>query len=1215
MPRHFIAICAAVAVLRVFATDEAVTCDRFPDADAVLLDDATRIEYRPDGTSVETRESHTKILTEKGRRDERTISLCYSKRYGEASIDQVRVVGADGSVREVDIAATSREATDNDSMSANIYDPLDRRIVCLVPGLAVGDTLYVKTTRRTLKPRCQDQWADVELLESTCPILRASVEIRAPRERPLKRKAVRNPLGNVTASETPLPDGGTLHVFVATNSPQAFPDPDMPPLYTQIQNLRVSTAADWSEISRWYWDLCAPHLAKTNAAMAAKVAELRGSGDDDAAIRAIFRFVSQEVRYMGLTMEDTSPGYAPHDVDITFSNRYGVCRDKAGLLVAMLRMAGFNAFPTLINVGAKLDPEVPQPFFNHAIVAVETPQGILLMDPTNENAKDLLPAYESDKSYLVCRPEGDVLRTSPTPPSEHNALKAATTGTLAKDGSLVLEHDLSFCGINDTAYRAAFARMTDDDRMKFFERAVRRLAPGTELLRCTVEPTDMRDTEKPIRVRLSERIPEAVLRGKTSDRLAVPFIAKTMGVANFMLSDNTSLEKRRFPLVVDCTALVDETVSIDLAECVGAVAGLPATVASECAALSFARSFAVSNGVLTAHRVLAVEKVEISPAEYIELREELKRIEAAERRECAFESNPLAEADVRWIDRSVEVDVASDICWTVTNRVVKEVLTYQGKRTSAELKLSYAPCVESLELVSATVSNRDGRVLSVSPREINEMDCGWAAGAPRYPASRLLVANLPGVEIGSVISYTTVRTVTNAPAAFYATFRFDSHDPSDRIFVRVNDWSREMLNAQRLPDEPGQPAAALWRDEVVFSFGHFQPVDLKIPEGDDLPSPKFATGADVRAIRDWMARHVKIVGPGMYEIPLARQLTDPRQVLRDGYASRLDYIRTLCALLRAAGHEADVVFAAGNADAQAELRTRDKYVRPNVRAFASALCRVRKRNGGFCGFGETITETFIGTESEYAPIGPTAFAGSDYFDPTSGEFGVVTVSNRDFSDRTEETRQYVVRENGAVDVSCTSSVWGSGVGSFRKLFSEILPEDRSRLHQNLLGQVSQAASATSDIEADVKGYPATRRYSCYVPDFAVRDGDTMTISLPSLLSTIPAYVGTTRKTPFAVGAANAARERVTVKFPRGYASAEHLPEPFEFIDPKNPDVTWMRCTVSSKIVDNALEVEVVREASAHGDAWLPASAFGLVRDWSSRAAARASRTISVRRQK
>jgi transglutaminase-like putative cysteine protease len=128
-----------------------------------------------------------------------------------------------------------------------------------------------------------------------------------------------------------------------------FPEPDMPPVWTQVQHVRVSTVGSWQELSKWYWELCLPHLERTNPAMTNKVAEI---GRD---VRAIFKFVSQEIRYMGLTLEDTSPGYAPHDVDITFNNRYGVCRDKAGLLTAMLRIAGFKAFPVLINVGAKMD--------------------------------------------------------------------------------------------------------------------------------------------------------------------------------------------------------------------------------------------------------------------------------------------------------------------------------------------------------------------------------------------------------------------------------------------------------------------------------------------------------------------------------------------------------------------------------------------------------------------------------------------------------------------------------------------------------------------------------------------------------------------------------------------------------------------------------------------------------------------------------------------
>ena len=62
----------------------------------------------------------------------------------------------------------------------------------------------------------------------------------------------------------------------------------------------------------------------------------------------------------------------------------------------------------LINVGTKRDAEVPDSFFNHAIVGVELKKGeYVLMDPTDENTREFLPSYDFNQSYLVCRPEGE----------------------------------------------------------------------------------------------------------------------------------------------------------------------------------------------------------------------------------------------------------------------------------------------------------------------------------------------------------------------------------------------------------------------------------------------------------------------------------------------------------------------------------------------------------------------------------------------------------------------------------------------------------------------------------------------------------------------------------------------------------------------------------------------------------------------------------------
>ena len=145
----------------------------------------------------------------------------------------------------------------------------------------------------------------------------------------------------------------------------------------------------------------------------------------------------------------------------------------------MLRKAGLNAYPVLINVGAKRDPEVPDPDFNHAIVSVELKKGeYLLMDPTDENTRDLLPSYDCDRSYLVCRPEGESLRISPVQPPEEHMMRVKTTGILTAAGSLEAKSELYFDGVNDDEYRNAFAHMKPDDQRRFFERNLKRADAG-----------------------------------------------------------------------------------------------------------------------------------------------------------------------------------------------------------------------------------------------------------------------------------------------------------------------------------------------------------------------------------------------------------------------------------------------------------------------------------------------------------------------------------------------------------------------------------------------------------------------------------------------------------------------------------------------------------------------------------------------------------------
>jgi len=1192
-----------------------ITVSAYPDADTVIADSREDIEYFADGTYRCVEETWTKALTEKGRRELGSDTLDYTQRYGAAKFLEVAIIAPDGTKRTLDLAGLVKESTDNSSTAANIYDPLDRTIVCNVPGVKVGDTVYVKKERSTFAARCQNQWAWMSMFEDFSPVVRASVRVKCPAARPITSIAVRNPLGNVVHDVTTNADGSVVMEWSATDSPQAFYEPRMPSPYRQLQHLYISTARNWQEMSSWYWELCAPHLAKTNAAMIAKVEELKAKcedeGDREELLRSVFKFVSQEIRYMGLTMEDKSPGYAPHDVDVTFDKRYGVCRDKAGLLTAMLRLAGFEAYPVLIMAGsAKMDPDVPSPYFNHAIVAVSKKdfadsvvqpptsnlQPYILLDPTAESTKDLLPSYESDCSYLVARPEGEKLLTTPMPDADLNLLKVDSSGVLSENGSMVLECEMLFKGLHDNIYRRRWLGMKPVERRRAFESVIAGVYPGAKLQKLLIEPENLQDVSQELWARCLIQVPEALIRGKTGTTLATGWLSDGLSFGLLGGGRATALEKRRFPLRLSSTAGVSETLRISGCDALGELAFKPEDVAFA-GGYEYGRSINLTNGEYVARRVVKLNTLEFSPEEYLDLRERVKTVEAAERKRTVFGLDRLENADIRYRLRKNEVDFGADDTWVATNMVVKEILTYDGKKSNSEFTLDYHPLVRRIKVLKASVTDRKGVTRMIGEKEITELDCDWAASAPRYPASRKLVVTLPSVEIGSVIT-TIVETVTMKPTIAYRNrFFFDTLEPTDEIVVRIGDRTQRVSEPERIPIEKQQPDGWRWRRSEVVDRGTFaatcarlrraatvEKLDPSVLQLQPSPSP---SPSPTTTLRDWMSKHVRVRGPSLYELPLEQQLTDPATVVKERYATRLDYVRTLCALLKGAGIEADIVFASS-------LRGDDERY-PS--AYSAALCRV----GGM----------FLGTENEYSPLGTTDYDGCWYLDPATGEEAVVKVQKPELASRIECDRILTVRPNGAVDFDYAWRGYGE-IGAWRRHFAEILPEMRSRLFQQYLGSLAQSASATSELVTDVESYPAEMKFSCFIPDYAVVADETVSLEIPPFEFGLK-LSGGVRKSPVGVSAAEDGISRRTVIFPEGYAKIENLPESFAVCNPLDSREIWSEVKVTSEVTDNRLKVTIEQIDHRHEQRVIPPEYFPQLLEWQRRGTSLASRTLTVRR--
>ncbi len=1126
----------------VLKSAESVTREAYPNADEVLVDDYIVMDYRKDGTSVTYDDTFLKILTEKGRRDNQALSFHFTAPYSRVKLLKLEIIRPDGSTAPVDFESQSRIMVESGQMDSNIFNPNAKVLKVNIPGLQAGDIVRYVFKREDVKTRVPDTWSEYQVLEYTSPIKRYVLEVNAPEKLPLKHKVIRDRIPGSIKYRSEKTDTGARHTWEIKDVPRIYREPSMPPLYSVVQRLLLSTVGSWEDISIWYWNLSLPHLEKTTPEMNRKVDELvSGLETPMDKIKAVFRFVSQDIRYMGITTEETAPGYEPHDVSVTFKNRYGVCRDKAALLVAMFRIAGFDAYPVLIMNGPKKDPEVPNPYFNHAIACVQMEDGsYLLMDPTDENTRELLPAYLCNNSYLVAKPEGETLKTSPVIPAEKNMMQTDTRAVW--DGERVnCETQMRFEGINDGAYRGYFAGLEPLQRKQFFERVLKRVLPGAEISGFTLLPDDIRDTSIPMTARITYSAPDIIVKGGGKALLSVPWVGERFGIVNFILG-NTGLEKRKYPFVTDIACGVREKLELKLPQSVGADLSIPGNVNIDRGGVAWSQSLSLDGRSMLAEGSFKLKSVEFSPEEYLILKEILKKTERERRKRPVFESAPSITVDADAVferdDTVLRIDSADS--WTETRKVRKKILSYAGKKKNSELKFRFNPVWEDVEVRDVKVFTADGSEIDLRDEEVNLMDQDWTGGAPRYPPGKILVVNMPGVDINSVLEYTVVRSFRNQPF-FEHTHLMKGSQPiisrSLKLEGAVNlpglktggmdidklaregtrTWRAE--NVEMVKSEPSMPPSWSHLPAVILSSGDWRAyseelscvLEKKAEPGKELRAraaelrKKFSGDRKrlLKGVRDFVDRAVKNAGPGFTELPLS-ELSSADTTLRDGYGNNADKAILLYSLLSESGFSPEYALFSNIPDLPS-LRSNISEL-PRRHIFSRILVSVQMDG----------MPVYLGLGSQYGVPGALPREGRIGLSVCEG--GLLSVGpGRDLETSTETDYEISLEEDGTARIDVTNIYYGYNYGSMNRKYSEMPPEERRRHLQKIASIVSQSARVEGKLETDFSSYPGKVSYSFTVPGYAVVDGRFMYFELPEDLRGVVSAGLDERSTPLYTG--------------------------------------------------------------------------------------------------
>jgi transglutaminase-like putative cysteine protease len=578
---------------------------------ATILDRAVQIEIRPDGSVRERERLRVRLDSD---RDFSTwspyvISLDENRELESLSASVLR---PDGKVENV-----SRKALDTHEVAGSgvLHSSAKYRSVSF-PAAPVGSVLSLDYE---VKERPYFTAGAVSLGWPSSPTESLRVEVKGGGAG--WRWRLDGSLPGLEVKETAGSTGG---IEVTGRSLPRLSPPDFAPASASsgaILRYAWGDTAGWEKVGLWYERLTA-EVPRGTEPVRAKARELTaGLAGRREKLEALLAFARKQVRYVAV--EVGIGGYRPHTPQEVLERRWGDCKDKAFLLIDLLREAGIEAWPVLIlaSGNGRVDREFPSPQFNHAIVAVAADGlelteadpvsgGYLFIDPTQPlGALSWLSPSTQDQEALVVRGgRGELVRTPIRQQSEGRRLSVDVS--LSPAGEATGEARLELLGSAGWAYLDLLQTRRPEEIDRIVLESLGSLLPGVKLDQPKLAAHDSGVPAATLTAKLHLVLPQAYEPGSVP-QLPVPSLTDmpAPGV----------LEGRELPVVADpFSTQVTWSVTLPQDGCPPA-SGQEQTVENDLG--SFRQSFKLDGRKLVLERRSELRRRWIEPAAFPALKE------------------------------------------------------------------------------------------------------------------------------------------------------------------------------------------------------------------------------------------------------------------------------------------------------------------------------------------------------------------------------------------------------------------------------------------------------------------------------------------------------------------------------------------------------------------------------------------------------------------
>ncbi len=535
----------------------------FPNANYLTLFDSTMVDVQESGLSYVNIHRLYKVFTADGAKELSTITFGYDPLSAYVDIKKVVIYRVNGETEELDI----NEVMDYPAPARAIYWGAREKML-EVGRLEPGDALEVFLFRKGFTyallqddisdderyiPPMRGHFYDIVEFWSNEPILEKVYSTAIPKDKLVQYEFYN---GEVRSSAV-LKEEKMVYTFTKEDI-KPMPHESWQVAWSDVApKLLISTSPDWYAKSLWFYgvnedfgsfDVTPEVQAKVDALLKDAYTEMDS-------ISILTHWVADEIRYSGISMGE-GEGYTLHKGEMTFLDRCGVCKDKAGMLITMLRAAGFESYPAMTMAGSRID-YIPADQFNHSVTIVKLRNGEYeLLDPTwVPFLRELWSSAEQQQNYLMGVPEGADLMITPVSDPENHFIRIDGTSEIKENGDVEGKINLIAEGQTDASIRRMFTGYPMSEWDKNLEAEIKKTHPRAEILKTSYK-NPYNYQEGPIKLEITYRIPDYAT--VTNDEIIfIPVNATqifTRGMGHLYM--NTNIMERKYDFRERCSRLV-----------------------------------------------------------------------------------------------------------------------------------------------------------------------------------------------------------------------------------------------------------------------------------------------------------------------------------------------------------------------------------------------------------------------------------------------------------------------------------------------------------------------------------------------------------------------------------------------------------------------------------------------------------------------------------